>query len=150
MTDTVSGQIELVMDALPSILPFIYRNGLSVASMGTVLTCCSVYSSGTAKVLPATAASERTADVPLASVISQLALASRLAMRVGAPMVIGNVVRSLLQAESNALGATAELDDADMSCTASKQPRTLRLLCVQHRDIVKMLWPARHRPEPRS
>lgn len=88
-----------------------FRNGLTVADMGTVLTRCSGYSSGTSRVLPAMAAGDRTADVSLASVVKDLVLASRLAMRVGAPMIVGNVVRSLLQAESNRLGASAHLDD---------------------------------------
>lgn len=88
-----------------------FRNGLSVEDMGTVLTRCSGYSSGTARVLPAIAAGGRTADVSLRSVVEDLTMASQLAMQVGAPLLIGNLVRSLLQAESNGLGALAGLDD---------------------------------------
>ena len=88
-----------------------FRNGLSVEDMATVLTRCSGYSSGTARVLPAIAAGGRTADVSLRSVVEDLTTASQLAMHVGAPMLIGNLVRSLLQAESNGLGAAAGLDD---------------------------------------
>jgi hypothetical protein len=49
--------------------------------------------------------------VSLRSVVEDLTMASQLAMHVGAPMLIGNLVRSLLQAESNGLGASAGLDD---------------------------------------
>ena len=87
------------------------RNGLSVADMATVLNRCSGANSGTARVLPALAAGGRSADVPLDGVVADLTRASRLAIQVGAPMLIGNLVRSLLQAESNALGASAHLDD---------------------------------------
>jgi hypothetical protein len=34
-----------------------------------------------------------------------------MAMHMGAPLVVGNVARSLLQGESNALGLSATLDD---------------------------------------
>lgn len=88
-----------------------FMNGLSVADMGAVLTRCSGYSSGTARVLPAIAAGSRTADVSLRSVVEDLSMASQLAMKVGAPMLIGNLVRSLLQAESHRLGVAAGLDE---------------------------------------
>lgn len=87
------------------------RNGLSVSDMATVLNRCSGANSGTARVLPALAAGGRSADIPLDSVVNDLTRASRLAIQVDAPMLIGNLVRSLLQAESNALGASAHLDD---------------------------------------
>jgi len=89
-----------------------FRNGLSVEDMGTVLTRCSGNNSGTVRVLPAIATGGQTADVSLRSVVADLTAASQLAARVGAPMLIGNLVRSLLQAESNRLGAAAGLDDS--------------------------------------
>jgi hypothetical protein len=49
--------------------------------------------------------------VSLRSVVEDLTMASQLAMRVGAPMLIGNLVRSLLQAASNGLAGPAGLDD---------------------------------------
>ncbi|HSI47110.1 MAG TPA: NAD(P)-binding domain-containing protein [Ideonella sp.] len=88
-----------------------FCNGLSVEDMGTVLTRCSGNNSGTVRLLPAIAAGRTTADVPLRSVVADLTLASQLAAKVGAPMMIGNLVRSLLQAESNRLGSAAALDD---------------------------------------
>lgn len=87
------------------------RNGLTVDDMATVLTRCSGYNSATVRVLPAIARGDRSADVPLRSVVDDLTEASRLAMRVGAPLLIGNLARSLMQAESNALGASAGLDE---------------------------------------
>ena len=61
--------------------------------------------------LPAIATGGRTADVSLRSIVEDLTMASKLAPHVGAPMLIGTLVRSLLQAESNGLGASARLDD---------------------------------------
>lgn len=87
------------------------RNGLTVEDMATVLTRCSGYNSGTVRVLPAIARGDRSADVLLRSVVDDLTEASRLAMRVGAPLLIGNLARSLMQAESNALGESAGLDE---------------------------------------
>lgn len=88
-----------------------FRNGLSVEDMGTVLTRCSGNNSGTVRVLPAIATGSKTADVSLRSVVADLTASSQMAARVGAPMLIGNLLRSLLQAESNRLGTAAGLDD---------------------------------------
>jgi 3-hydroxyisobutyrate dehydrogenase len=88
-----------------------FRNGLSVADMGTILSRCSGGNRATEEILPAIAAGSRFADVSLSKVAADLALASQLAKRLDAPMMIGNLARSILQAESNALGATAQLDD---------------------------------------
>jgi 3-hydroxyisobutyrate dehydrogenase-like beta-hydroxyacid dehydrogenase len=87
------------------------KNGLAVADMATVLSRCSGSSSGVTRVLPALVERRRTADVPLASVVHDLAGAMRLGMACGAPMMISNVVHGLLLAAAADLGPPASLDD---------------------------------------
>jgi len=88
-----------------------YRNGLSVDDMAAVLNRCSGASSATARVLPALAAGGRTADSSLASVVEELRLASLLGTRLGAPMIVANLVHGLLMAAASGLAASATLDD---------------------------------------
>jgi 3-hydroxyisobutyrate dehydrogenase len=86
-------------------------NGLTLADMGTVLNKSSGYNSASARVLPALVSGTPVADVTLGEVSYDLALASTVAMRYGAPMFIGTLVRSLVNAASNRLGETRSLDD---------------------------------------
>jgi 3-hydroxyisobutyrate dehydrogenase len=86
-------------------------NGLTLVDMCAVLNKSSGYNSATARVLPALAAGAHVADVTLGAVSRDLALASTVAMRYGAPMFIGTLVRSLVDAASNRLGATSSLDE---------------------------------------
>ncbi len=87
------------------------RNGLSVADMGTVLNRSSGYNSASDRVLPALAAGQRTADIPLGAIVEDLRMATQMAMHVGAPTLVGNLVHGMLKAEWNDLGASATLDD---------------------------------------
>jgi 3-hydroxyisobutyrate dehydrogenase len=86
------------------------RNGLTIADMATVLNKSSGYNSASARVLPALAANERTADVTLGSWADDLRKASALAMRYGAPMLIATMARSTLDAAANRLGASSIVD----------------------------------------
>lgn len=86
------------------------RNGLAMADMATVLNKSSGYNSASARVLPALAANERTADVTLGTWASDLRKASALAMRYGAPMLIATMARSTLDAASNRLGESSTID----------------------------------------
>jgi 3-hydroxyisobutyrate dehydrogenase len=86
-------------------------NGLTLADMSTVLNKSSGYNSASARVLPALVSGTRVAEVTLGAVSHDLALASTVAMRYGAPMFIGTLVRSLVDAASNRLGKASSLDD---------------------------------------
>lgn len=87
-----------------------HRNGLTVADMGHILTRCSGYSSATARVLPAIAGGTPAADVSLGSVVKDLRRATNLAMSTGAPMLLGNLVASVLQDAAIEWGDEAGLD----------------------------------------
>jgi 3-hydroxyisobutyrate dehydrogenase len=86
------------------------RNGLAMADMATVLNKSSGYNSASARVLPALAANERTANVTLGSWAEDLRKASAVGMRYGAPMLIATMARSTLDAASNRLGESSNVD----------------------------------------
>ena len=86
------------------------RNGLAMGDMATVLNKSSGYNSASARVLPALAANERTADVTLGTWANDLRKASALGMRYGAPMLIATMARSTLDAASNRLGESSSID----------------------------------------
>lgn len=88
-----------------------FKNGLTIEDMATVLNRSSGFNSASARVLPALASGGRTADATLGAVASDLTLASSLAMRSGAPMLIATLARSMLDAASNRLGQSRTLDD---------------------------------------
>jgi 3-hydroxyisobutyrate dehydrogenase len=88
-----------------------FKNGLTIEDMATVLNRSSGSNSASARVLPALASGGRTADATLGAVASDLTLASSLAMRCGAPMLIATLARSMLDAASNRLGESSTLDD---------------------------------------
>jgi 3-hydroxyisobutyrate dehydrogenase len=88
-----------------------FKNGLTIEDMATVLNRSSGANSASARVLPALASGSRTSDATLGAVASDLALASSLAMRCGAPMLIATLARSMLDAASNRLGEFSILDD---------------------------------------
>jgi 3-hydroxyisobutyrate dehydrogenase len=88
-----------------------FKNGLTIEDMATVLNRSSGVNSASARVLPALAAGARTADATLGAVASDLSLASSLAMRCGAPMLIATLARSMVDAASNRLGESSTLDD---------------------------------------
>jgi 3-hydroxyisobutyrate dehydrogenase len=86
-------------------------NGLTLADMSSVLNKSSGYNSASARVLPALVSGTSVADVTLGAMSYDLSLASTVAMRYGAPMFIGTLVRSLVNAASNRLGDASSLDD---------------------------------------
>ncbi|HEX7908654.1 MAG TPA: NAD-binding protein [Paraburkholderia sp.] len=86
------------------------KNGLAMADMATVLNKSSGYNSASARVLPALAANERTANATLGSWAEDLRKASAVGMRYGAPMLIATMARSTLDAASNRLGESSNID----------------------------------------
>ncbi|SHK52045.1 NAD(P)-dependent oxidoreductase [Paraburkholderia terricola] len=85
-------------------------NGLAIADMATVLNSSSGYNSASARVLPALATNERTADVTLGNWADDLRMASAAAMRYGAPMLLATMARSTLDAAANRLGGSSSVD----------------------------------------
>ena len=63
------------------------------------------------RILPSLASGGETAKLRLELMVKDLALASRLGMSCGAPMLIGNAVRSAVEAASNELGGDANIDE---------------------------------------
>lgn len=86
------------------------KNGLSIADMATVLNKSSGYNSASARVLPALAANTRTANATVGSWAEDLRKASAVGMRYGAPMLIATMARSTLDAASNRLGESSNVD----------------------------------------
>jgi len=87
------------------------KNGLAIEHMATVLNKSSGYNSASARVLPVLAAGGRTTDTSLEIVADELKLASRMAMRCGAPLLVANVAASMYEGAAKALGEKATLDD---------------------------------------
>jgi 3-hydroxyisobutyrate dehydrogenase len=88
-----------------------FRNGLTVGDMGTVLERCSGANSATARVLPAIAQGNSSADVRLADAATELALCVQLARRVGAPALIATQAFNQVLGASRSAGPEATLDD---------------------------------------
>jgi 3-hydroxyisobutyrate dehydrogenase len=86
------------------------RNGLAMADMATVLNKSSGYNSASARVLPALATNKRTANATVGSWAEDLRKASAVGMRYGAPMLIATMARSTLDAASNRLGESSNID----------------------------------------
>lgn len=87
-------------------------NGLSVADMALVLNRSSGVNSASERVLPHIGTAVRTTDVPLYTVVGEMRVASRLAMRAGAPLLIAGVVGELCQSLAKGMGEGATFDDA--------------------------------------
>jgi 3-hydroxyisobutyrate dehydrogenase len=78
--------------------------------MAAVFNKSSGYNSATARVLPALKVNAPTSDVSLAANLDELKLASRLAMRCGAPFLIANYATSVAQAAASQFGDAATVD----------------------------------------
>ena len=89
-----------------------FGNGLSIADMALVLNRSSGVNSASERVLPHIGTEVRTTDVPLHIVVDEMRLASRLAMRAGAPLLVAGVVGELCQSLAKGLGESATFDDA--------------------------------------
>lgn len=86
------------------------KNGLAMEHMAEVLNRSSGYNSAAARVLPVLASGGQTTDTTLGAIVEDLRLASRLAMRCGAPLLVANVGRYIFEAAAAELGAAASLD----------------------------------------
>jgi 3-hydroxyisobutyrate dehydrogenase len=87
------------------------RYGLKLADMSTVINASTGWSGATERILPALSEGRATADFQLQLMAKDLRLAARMAMDCGAPVLIGNAVRSLFEAGVHELGGNANLDD---------------------------------------
>jgi 3-hydroxyisobutyrate dehydrogenase len=87
------------------------KAGLATEHMAAVFNKSSGYNSATARVLPGLGVmNSSTTDVSLAASLEELKLASRLAMRCGAPFLIANHATSVAQAAASQFGDAATLD----------------------------------------
>ena len=96
-----------------------FSNGLSIADMALVLNRSSGANSASERVLPHIGTGVRTTDLPIAEIVLELRLASQLAMRAGAPLLVANVVAELCQSLANGLDDGATFDDAVSSIGAA-------------------------------
>ncbi|MFZ4286342.1 NAD(P)-dependent oxidoreductase [Variovorax sp. HJSM1_2] len=87
------------------------RQGLTMRDMDTVLNNSSGRSSATERLLPSFYLAQPTADVPLGRVVQDLQLFCKAAASFGAPVLIGNLARSVVEMAYNELSDDATLDD---------------------------------------
>jgi 3-hydroxyisobutyrate dehydrogenase len=87
------------------------KNGLSVSDMATVLNRCSGANSATARVLPAIPSGEQTSDAKLGVVARELAIASELGRRSGAPILMAHAAMAQVKVAATSFEANADLDD---------------------------------------
>ena len=87
------------------------KNGLAMEHMAEVLNKSSGYNSAAARVLPVLATGGQTTDLTLGTMVRELRMVSRLAVRCGAPLLVANVGRSIFEAAAAELGANASLDE---------------------------------------
>jgi 3-hydroxyisobutyrate dehydrogenase len=86
------------------------KAGLAIEHMAAVFNKSSGSNSATARVLPGLGVNASTTDVSLSASLEELKLASRLAMRCGAPFLIANHASSVAQAAASQFGDAATLD----------------------------------------
>jgi 3-hydroxyisobutyrate dehydrogenase len=87
------------------------KYGLRISDLDTVINKSSGCSYATERILPALSNGGKTANFQLQLMAKDLKLAAKLANDCGAPMLIGNVVRSLFEAGTNELGPMKNLDE---------------------------------------
>jgi 3-hydroxyisobutyrate dehydrogenase len=87
------------------------KYGLKLADMDRVINMSSGCSYATERILPALSEGKATANFQLQLMTKDLRLAARMANDCGAPILLGNVVRSLFEAATIEFGACANLDD---------------------------------------
>jgi len=88
-----------------------FKNGLSIEDMALVLNRSSGVNSASERVLPHLAKRERTSDAKLAELAGELQIASQLAMRQCAPIMLPSLAAETVQALANQLGDGANVDD---------------------------------------
>ena len=87
------------------------KNGLRLEDIANVVNHGSGWNKTFQRIVPALASGAETAKLRLELMVKDLTLASRLGMSCGAPMLIANAVRSMVEAASNELGGDANIDE---------------------------------------
>ena len=87
------------------------KNGLALEHMALVLNKSSGYNSASARLLPVLSSGARVSDVPLGNTVETLKLATQLAMRHGAPMLVASLACAILEGAMTILGRGANLDE---------------------------------------
>jgi 3-hydroxyisobutyrate dehydrogenase len=87
------------------------KKGLKLADIETIINHGSGWSAAFERTVAALRMGERSATVCLASRLTDLRLASELAMNCGAPMLIANAARGTFEAAANVLGGDADTDE---------------------------------------
>ncbi len=87
------------------------KYGLSLQTMSDVINKSSGRSGATERTLPAMLEGKQASNFAIGLMLKDVSLGAKLGINAGAPMLIANVVRGMLQAGTYELGESANLDD---------------------------------------
>lgn len=87
------------------------KYGLSLQTISDVINKSSGRSGATERTLPAMLKGEQASNFAIGLMLKDVSLGAKLGINAGAPMMIANVVRGMLQAGTYELGESANLDD---------------------------------------
>lgn len=87
------------------------KYGLSLKTMSDVINKSSGRSGATERTLPAMLEGKQASNFAIGLMLKDVSLGAKLGINAGAPMMIANVVRGMLQAGTYELGESANLDD---------------------------------------
>ena len=87
------------------------KYGLSLQTISDVVNKSSGRSGATERTLPAMLKGEQASNFAIGLMLKDVSLGAKLGINAGAPMMIANVVRGMLQAGTYELGEAANLDD---------------------------------------
>lgn len=87
------------------------KYGLSLQTISDVINKSSGRSGATERTLPAMLKGEQASNFAIGLMLKDVSLGAKLGINAGAPMMIANVVRGMLQAGTYELGEAANLDD---------------------------------------
>ena len=87
------------------------KYGLSLQTMSDVINKSSGRSGATERTLPAMLEGKQASNFAIGLMLKDVSLGAKLGINAGAPMMIANVVRGMLQAGTYELGESANLDD---------------------------------------
>ncbi|HSV77692.1 MAG TPA: NAD(P)-dependent oxidoreductase [Ramlibacter sp.] len=87
------------------------KAGLKLDDMARVISKSSGWTQAFERIMPVLATHGRTADLRIELMVKDLDLACQLGMECGAPMLIANAVRAIVEAAANELGGGANLDE---------------------------------------
>ncbi len=87
------------------------KYGLTLQTMSDVINKSSGRSGATERTLPAMLKGEQASNFAIGLMLKDVSLGAKLGINAGAPMLIANVVRGMLQAGTYELGESANLDD---------------------------------------